>query len=130
MANSKARSKITVFPNAPAPGVVYHETVFIIMKTILSVLASVAFTLQAFGIPQTFNNNNNPFFLQAGMPFEQAAGQPGAFEPGAELKGEWAPMQGKKDTLRLKLEAVVFGIQASEITAEKSGDRVTKFRVV
>jgi hypothetical protein len=98
------------------------------MKTFLSVVASIALTLQTLGIPQTFNNN--AFLGAVGVPFEEAAGQIAAFEPGAQPKGQWAPVRGRSDTLELKLDALVFGIPASEITAVKSGDRVAKFRVL
>jgi hypothetical protein len=98
------------------------------MKTLLSVLAGIALAFAAYAIPQTFNNN--PFFGATGQQFEEGAAQVAAFEPGAEPKGEWAPVQGAKEKIKLKLDAVVFGIPASEITAQKSGNRITNFRVL
>jgi hypothetical protein len=98
------------------------------MKPLLSILACAGLTLGAFAIPQTFNNN--PFLAATGSQFEEAAGQVAAFEPGAEPKGQWAPVHGQKDALKLKLDAVVFGIPASEITAQRAGDRIAKYQVL
>jgi hypothetical protein len=99
------------------------------MKTLLSILTASAFTLSALAIPQTFNNGNG-FFGAAGQQFEDFAGQVAAFGPGAEMKGKWAPVKGKKDLMKLQLDAAVFGIPASEITAQKTGNQVVKFNVL
>lgn len=96
------------------------------MKTLIaSVLAGLALCSASLAIPQVFGNR---FFGAVGQQFEDFA--IAALGPGAELKGQWAPVGGKAGTMKLDMTAVVFGVPASEITAEKSGDTATKFRVM
>ena len=98
------------------------------MKTLLSVLASVGFATLALAIPQTFNNNT--FVNAVGQPLEDAVAQVAAFEPGVEPKGQWSSVAGKPDVLKLELSAVVFGVPASEVTAERKNNAVAKYRIV
>jgi hypothetical protein len=76
-------------------------------------------------IPQNFGGG---FFGAVGKPFEDFA--IAALRPGAELKGEWQAVPKEKDKLRLAMEAVVFGIPASEIIVENPDRVVTKFTVI
>jgi hypothetical protein len=99
------------------------------MKTLLSLALGSALTIGALGIPQNFNGGGNGFFGAIGINFEDFAGQAAAFDPGAKMPGKWAPVRGQKNTVKLELDAVVFGIKASEITASKSDDKVLQFRV-
>jgi hypothetical protein len=99
------------------------------MKTLVTILTGAALTMSSLAIPQTFNQGFNPFFGAVGMQFEDFAGQENAFGPVAGVKGQWVPIQGKKDTLKLAMSADVFGIPASEITAQKSGETVVSYRV-
>jgi len=98
------------------------------MKTLLSLALGAALTAGALAIPQTFNGGG--FLGAAGINFEDFAGQTASFDAGAKLPGKWAAVHGKKDELKLELDAVVFGIPASEITASKSGEKVKEFRVL
>lgn len=99
------------------------------MKTLVTIFAGAALTMSTLAIPQTFNQGFNPFFGAVGMQFEDFAGQQDAFGPAQGMKGQWAPIQGKKDALKLANSADVFGIPASEITAQKSGETVVSYRV-
>jgi hypothetical protein len=97
------------------------------MKTLLtSVLAACVFSGAVLAIPQTFGTGG--FFGAVGQQFEDVAFA--AVGAGGENKGNWAPVRGKDGTLRLDMTAVVFGVPASEVTAVKAGDSVTKYRVV
>lgn len=98
------------------------------MKTLLSLALGAALTAGALAIPQTFNGGG--FFGAAGINFEDFAGQTAAFDVGSKLPGKWAPVHGQKDVVKLELDAVVFGIPATEITASKSGEKVKEFRVL
>jgi hypothetical protein len=100
------------------------------MKTFLSLITSGALVTIVFAIPQTFNSNNNGFVNAVGQQVEDVVAQGAAFEPGAEPKGQWSPVAGKADVLKLELSAVVFGVPASEVTAERKNNAVTKYRIV
>ncbi len=96
------------------------------MKTLItSVLTGLALCCASLAIPQVFGNR---FFGAIGQQFEDFA--IAAVGPGAELKGEWVPVRGKEDSKRLDMTAVVFGVPASEITAENSGSSGMRYRVV
>src|SRR5688572_25455800 len=99
------------------------------MKTLVTILAGAALTMSTLAIPQTFNQGFNPFFGAVGMQFEDFAGQQDAFGPVAGMKGQWVPISGKKDALKLAMTADVFGLPATEITAQKSGGNVVSYRV-
>ncbi len=99
------------------------------MKTLLALALSAGLTFQALAIPQTFNGNNG-FVIAAGMAFQDFAGRKAAFEPGAEMPGKWTPVHGKKNVLKLDMDTPVFGIKASEITAQKTDKQVVQFSVV
>jgi hypothetical protein len=99
------------------------------MKILVTILAAAALTMSSLAIPQTFNQGFNPFFGAVGMQFEDFAGQQDAFGPMEGMKGQWVPIQGKKDMLKLAMSADVFGIPASEITAQKEGNKVQSYRV-
>jgi hypothetical protein len=99
-----------------------------VMKTLFaSVAAACAFAGAAIAIPQTFGIGNG-FFGATGQQFEDFA--IAAVGPGAELKGKWAPVRGGDGKRRLDVTAVVFGVQASEVTAETSANGGTKYRVL
>ncbi len=96
------------------------------MKTLLtSVLAAGVLAGAAVAIPQTFGNG---FFGSIGKPFEDVA--VAAVAQGGEMKGTWAPVRGKEGTQRLDMTAVVFGVQASEVTEVKSGNGAAKYHVL
>jgi hypothetical protein len=98
------------------------------MKSLVAALGAVlAITASARAIPQNFNQGN-AFLLQNGVAFEQAAANPAAWENAADLKGKWTKRGAT--TLVLAESAVVFGVQADEITAERSGDQLQSIRVV
>jgi hypothetical protein len=78
-----------------------------------------------FAIPQNFSSGG-VFPQQAGMRFEEFAAQKEAWAAD-DLKGHWSPP--KKGEQILKDDAVVFGIAASEIKAERTGEAVKRFRV-
>ncbi len=95
------------------------------MKTKLtSVIIACLVAQVALAIPQTFRNG---FFGAAGQQFEDFA--VASLDPGADMKGKWAVVAGKEGTLRLDMTAVVFGVPASEVIAQKSGDHVSKYIV-
>jgi hypothetical protein len=96
---------------------------------LVRLLAMMAFgSVAAFAIPQNFSQGGG-FLIQAGMAFEQFAADKATWAPGAALKGEWNP-PAANGAQTLKNDAVVFGLPASEITAERSSDRVSRFVVV
>jgi len=95
------------------------------MKTILSTWAcALLLVVTAWSIPQTFGGNT--FARSAGASFEQFASDPAAWNSGAGLKGHWAA-QG--DALTLTDSAVVFGVEADQITAQRLDGQVQSFRV-
>ena len=102
------------------------------MKSIIVSLAvTVVLAAGALGIPQTFNQGvfpGNVFLLRNGVAFEQVAGDPANWAKAADLTGRWAKRGAT--TLVLEDAAVVFGVPADEITAERSGDAVQSMRVV
>lgn len=92
--------------------------------TLQSILCACVLSTAAIAIPQTFNGG---FFGAVGQQFEDFA--IAALGPGAELKGKWVAVAKQEGKLRLELDAVVFGIPASEIIAEKAGGSVIKYSV-
>jgi len=92
--------------------------------TLKSILCACILSTAAIAIPQTFNGG---FFGAVGQQFEDFA--IAAVAPGAELKGKWVAVAKEDGKLRLALDAVVLGIPASEITAEKTAGGATKFTV-
>ena len=77
-------------------------------------------------IPQTFNTGGG-FVLRAGMRFEEFAADKSTWSSGS-LKGDWSELKGGEQTL--KDDAVVFGIPAAEIKAERTSEGVQRFRVL
>jgi hypothetical protein len=80
----------------------------------------------ALAIPQNFSTGGG-FRLRAGMRFEEFAADKATWSAGT-LKGEWSEPKGGEQIL--KDDAVVFGIPAAEIKAERSTEGVQRFRVL
>ncbi len=100
------------------------------MKAILSALA-VAFLLarSAQAVPQTIGNG---IFGAVGVAFEKYAASPDLWAQGAELKGDWKARAGKKgdvENLDLAAEAIVFGIPAAQVSAERTAGVVRRITV-
>lgn len=100
------------------------------MKAILPALfAALLVTNLAQAVPQTLGNG---IFGAAGVAFEKYAASAGPWAQGAELKGPWkvrAEKKGDIENLDLAAEAVVFGIPASQISAERSAGIVRRITV-
>lgn len=100
------------------------------MKTILSALsAALLLANSAYAIPRTIGNG---IFGAAGVAFEKYVASPDVWAEGAELKGPWKARAGKKDAvenLDLAAEAVVFGIPAAQISAERTAGLVRRITV-
>ena len=100
------------------------------MKAFLSaVAASILLTISAHAVPQTLGNG---IFGAAGVAFEKYAASAGPWAQGAELKGPWKARAGKKgdvENLDLAAEAVVFGIPAAQISAERAAGVVRRITV-
>lgn len=94
------------------------------MKTLLAVCSSIGFTAITWAIPQTIGNG----VFGSGRNLEQFAGDSAAWAASAELPGPWsAPAADGSRTLTDS--AVVFGLTAAEVRAERSSDRLTRLRV-
>jgi len=103
------------------------------MKLIVSLL--IPFSIlpeRSLAIPQSVGIG---FVNAVGMRFEQFAAARETWLPGAELKGRWI-VRGKKpgaadgaETLDLAMDAEVFGILASQVSAERIGGTVRRFVV-
>jgi hypothetical protein len=100
------------------------------MKTILAALAAgVLFANVAHAVPQTFGNG---FLGAVGVAFEKYAASPDPWAQGAELKGPWKSRAGAKggvENLDLAVDAIVFGIPAVQISAERAAGVVRRFSV-
>ena len=93
-------------------------------RTLQAIISACILCGSVLAIPQNFNGG---FFRAAGQPFEDFA--IAALGPGAELKGKWIAVAKQEGKLRLAVDAVVFGIPASEVVVEKSGGGVAKYTV-
>ena len=100
------------------------------MKAILPALfAALLVTNLAHAVPQV---GGNGIFGAVGVAFEKYAASDGPWAQGAELKGPWkvrAEKKGDIENLDLAAEAVVFGIPASQISAERSAGIVRRITV-
>ena len=102
----------------------------------LAVVCCAGIVIFSFGklgaIPNTFGG----FINQAGMRLEDFAARKAMWEPNADLKGTWELWKDEAVTdpaielFRLKLNAVVFGVTASEVTVQRKDDRIIQFQVV
>lgn len=81
-----------------------------------------------FAIPQTVGGNNG-IFGSTGGSFERYATDAGTWAPGAVLEGKWSA-PGADGTRKLTDSTMVFGMNAAEVLAEQSSDRVTRLHVV
>jgi hypothetical protein len=91
---------------------------------ILLVLA----TRPSLAIPQNFNQGRG-LFLGGDAAFENFATENATWAPGAKLPGEWSPANGT-GAQTLKDAAIVFGLPAARISAERESDRINSLRVV
>jgi hypothetical protein len=103
------------------------------MKLILSLLILLSILPdRSLAIPQTVGGG---FLNAAGMRFEEFAAARETWLPGAELKGRWLARARKPgaaegaETLDLAMDAEVFGIPASQVSAERIGGTVRRFVV-
>ena len=80
-------------------------------------------------LPNTIGGNG--FLGAANMNFEDFIATVAPWGKDAPLKGEWAPVlsEGKKQTLKLKQTAVVFGLAAKEVTVEKEDGKLVLAKV-
>jgi hypothetical protein len=98
------------------------------IRSIAAVLsASLILTAPTFAIPQSFSSGGG-FQLRAGKPFEQFAADKDVWG-GGSLKGDWSH-PNKAGVQTLKDDAVVFGLPAAEIKAERSSAGVQRFLVL
>jgi hypothetical protein len=76
------------------------------------------------------------FINPAGMRLEDFAALPGTWETDAKLKGDWemwsdpAVSDTAIELLHLKNSAVVFGVNAADVTLQRKDSRVHQFRIV
>ena len=102
------------------------------MKTLLASLAAgVLFANSACAIPQTVGTGNG-FRNAAGMSFEKYAASGNPWTQGAELKGNWKAQGARKgdvESLDLMVDALVFGIPAAQVSAERVAGVVRRFTV-
>lgn len=97
------------------------------------VLTLATLTLQA--IPNQIGGVGG-FVNVLGMRFENFAEEAKTWKPNAKLPGKWEDWKdpGIKDSsimvYRLNMTADVFGIRASEVTAQLKDDQVIKFNIV
>jgi hypothetical protein len=78
------------------------------------------------GIPQNFNQGT--FFLRTGIAFEDFATNDATFAEGASLKGEWSKPDARGAQI-LADDAIVFGLPAKHVTAERDAGRVKQLVV-
>ncbi len=83
-------------------------------------------------IPDTFGN----FFINpAGMRLEDFANQASTWGPNAQIKGKWGIWNesSNPDTSvefqRLEMRAIVFGVEAKQVTVQKRNNRPVRFEV-
>ncbi len=96
------------------------------MKTLLSICLIAGFAATVWAIPQTFQTNG---VFGAGRTLEQFAGDRATWSPSAPLPGPWSAPAA--DGVRILTDATkVFGLNAAEVRAEQSNDRLTRLKVV
>lgn len=87
----------------------------------------------ALGIPNVVTGG---FFNMAGMRFEDFAKRPQTWKQDAPLEGKWEiwndpAITGRDiELLKLSLSAIVFGVPASEVTAQRREGQNVRFSVV
>ena len=87
---------------------------------------------EASAIPTSFGG----FFGLAGMQLEDFIALPDTWKPGAELKGTWEPgkaPEGSDSSVELQhltVSALIFGLEASEVTVQRRGDHILQFDAV
>ena len=115
---------------ARADGAIFHGNFYPPMKAILAVFASVVLLGKlAHAVPQSVGNG---FLGAVGVAFEKYAASAGPWAQGAELKGPWkarAEKKGDVENLDLAVDAIVFGIPAAQISAERAAGVVRRFTV-
>src|SRR5678809_764252 len=79
-------------------------------------------------IPQNFNQGRG-LFLGGGAAFENLVTESATWAPGATFPGEWAGSDGSR-VQTLKEEALVFGLPAAQVSAERDKTRLNTVRVV
>ncbi len=103
------------------------------MKAILPALfAALLVTNLAQAVPQTLGNGNGRLFGALGVAFEKYAASAEPWAQGAELNGPWKARAGKEgdiENLDLVADAVVFGIPAAQISAERAAGVVRRITV-
>lgn len=107
------------------------------MKTIkIPTLVAAAFAVTIFSLHAIPNQVGFGFLNFAGMSFENFAEQTTTWKPGTKLPGKWENWKDPKSqdsgiiVYRLSLTADVFGIRASQVTAQIKDDQVLQFDVV
>ena len=110
--------------SSPAPGIGIAPRVNRFCLPALIALALLAPSL--FAIPQNFNQGG--FFGVVGVAFETFATDKQTWAAGATLPGKWSGPD-QSGARKLQHDAVVFGLPAAEIVAQRSAERVAKLRV-
>jgi len=98
------------------------------MKSLFALCFSAALAATSWAIPQNFTTPTTTFF-GPGRNFEQFAGDRATWSPSADLPGPWSP-PAADGARTLNNNVVIFGLNAAEVRAERSSDRLTLLRVV
>lgn len=102
------------------------------LSVLLALVSLIPVGLRA--IPNQFGANT--FINPAGMRLEDFAAQPDIWKQNQELKGTWEMWSDESVTdstvevLHLTMPAIVFGVQASEVTVQRRDQQILKFKVV
>lgn len=115
---------------ARADGAIFSGKSHPLMKTIRAAFAaSLLLANLAHAVPQSVGNG---FLGAVGIPFEKFAAAAGPWAQGAELKGPWkarAEKKGDVENFDLAVDAIVFGIPAAQVSAERVSGAVRRFTV-
>ncbi len=102
------------------------------MKIPLLFTAFLVLSSTAFAIPDSFGG----FFINpAGARLEDVANRKATWEPNGELKGKWGLWKesDNHDTSleiqRLEMRAIVFGVEAKQVTVHKRDNRNVRFEI-
>ena len=107
-------------------------------KTTTSLVMAMAIAMTALNLQAIPNQVGGVggFVNIAGMRFENFAGQAATWKPNAKLLGKWEDWKDPsiKDTsimvYRLNLTADIFGIRASQVTAQVKDEQILSFEAV
>ncbi|NNE90554.1 MAG: hypothetical protein HKN23_02810 [Verrucomicrobiales bacterium] len=107
-------------------------------KVIIAGVASLITVLAISGTSslQALPNSVGGLFINpAGMRFEEFGARKLTWEPNAKLLADWElwtadnARQPNVEVLKLKQKAIVFGLEASEVTVHRKDNQVLKFNV-